>query len=257
MYSTTINSYKLNFFKNYKSKISNFDNNIKFYFEKIRGNFFFINVPESNFYLINNFPNIEIKNKLESNKLYTSMIKFIAFIENLKRQKFLIKSYNKLFLASSSSKKYFFFFLEKKDLIYKLNINIPIKIILKNFNFEYYLKKIKLQQLSNTINTDFKLQFNKKVFLNSLKKFKFSYYVKTIFLNKNYKKKIWLEKFSYIKKKYTKPYSLLYKNKYLIKKIKKFNFKSYYKNFIIFANFSKKSKNNLINLINKSFFVQY
>ena len=120
-----------------------------------------------------------------------------------------------------------------------------------------YLKKIKLQQLSNTINTDFKLQFNKKVFLNSLKKFKFSYYVKTIFLNKNYKKKIWLEKFSYIKKKYTKPYSLLYKKKYLIKKIKKFNFKSYYKNFIIFANFSKKSKNNLINLINKSFFVQY
>lgn len=259
MYSTTIkmnNSYKLNFFKNYKSKISNSNNNITFYFEKTREKYFFLNLPEYNFYLLNNFPNIEIKNKIEKNKLYIGIIKLISFIKNLKRQKFLIKSCNQLFLTSSFNKKYFFFFLEKKDLI----INTPIKIILKNFNFEYYLKKltlIKLQQLSSIINTDFKLQFNEKFFLNSLKKFKFSYYIKTIFLNKSYKKKIWLEKFSYIKKNYTKRYSLLYKKKYLIKKIKNFNFKSYYKNFIIFANFSKKSENNLINLINKSFFVQY
>jgi hypothetical protein len=63
------NSYKLNFFKNYKSKISNSNHNINFYFEKTREKYFFLNLPEYNFYLLNNFPNIELKNKIEKNKL--------------------------------------------------------------------------------------------------------------------------------------------------------------------------------------------
>jgi len=243
------NSYKLNFLKNYRSKISTI-NNIEIYFEKTLEKYFFLNLPEYNFYYLNHFSNIEIKNKLEDTKTYFNIINFIIFIKNLKRQKFLLKSYDKLFL----NKKYFYFFLKKNDLIYKLNINLPIKIILKNFNFVYYLKilKLKIRQKFSSINLE--LQFDKKKFLNSLTFFKFSYYFKTIFLNKNYKKKNWLKKFLYIKKNYTKRYSLLYKKKYLIKKIKNFNFKSYYKNIIIFANLSKKSKNNLINLINKSFF---